>query len=78
MNSDKKEARASRKVYQLDTSIILDSFDNLFALSKGGENVLVITDVNLKELDYNKEKLGEVGFQAREFYRAVSGSRIET
>ena len=60
------------KSFVLDTSVILDSPDNVIALSQNGENQLFITDVVLKELNKRKEDMiTEAGFFARLFATAL-------
>lgn len=60
------------KSFVLDTSVILDSPDNVVALSQNGENKLFITDIILKELNKRKEDmLSEAGFFARQFATAL-------
>lgn len=60
------------KSFVLDTSVILDSPDNVISLSQNGENKLYITDIVLKELNKRKEDmLSEAGFFARQFATAL-------
>ncbi len=62
----------NKKRFLLDTSVIIDSPENLVSLSQNGENELFITDVVLKELNGHKEdNLQEKGFMARSFIRSL-------
>jgi len=60
------------KSFVLDTSVILDSPENIITLSQNGENTLYITDIVLKELNKRKEDMmSEAGFLARQFSSAL-------
>jgi PhoH-like ATPase len=63
-----------RKHFLIDTSVILDNPDNLYALYSGGENSLYITNVVLEELDRKKTERANIGFFARAFFRIFIGS----
>ena len=68
-----------KKRYLIDTSIILDSVENLLILY-GGENLLFISDIVLLELSKKKETLGQSGYFSREFFRLINhnlGEEIE-
>lgn len=68
-----------KKRYLIDTSIILDSVENLSILY-GGENILFISDIVLLELSKKKETLGQSGYFSREFFRLINhnlGKEIE-
>ncbi|MDE7217984.1 MAG: phosphate starvation-inducible protein PhoH, partial [Helicobacter sp.] len=68
-----------KKRYLIDTSIILDSVENLSILY-GGENLLFISDIVLLELSKKKETLGQSGYFSREFFRLINhnlGEEIE-
>lgn len=53
--------------YLLDTSVVIDSVDNIRSLSREGENLIIITDVVLSESDHLKTTPGSVGYMARRF-----------
>jgi len=60
------------KSFVIDTSVILDSPNNIISLYQNGENELYITDIILKELNKHKEDpQGEKGFYARAFARSL-------
>jgi len=65
------------KVYVLDTNIILNDAENIFTVSQGGENRIVLPETVIDELDSKKSNEGEVGFQARSFGRILAESKIE-
>ena len=50
------------KYYVLDTNILLSSPDAIYGFD---DNVVVITGTVLQELDFNKTKPGDTGFNAR-------------
>lgn len=56
------------KYYVLDTNILLSSPDSIFGFE---DNVVVITGTVLQELDINKTKSGDAGFNARESIRII-------
>jgi len=61
-----------KKSFVIDTSVILDSPNNVISLYQNGENELYITDIILKELNKHKEDpQGEKGFYARAFARSL-------
>jgi len=56
-----------RKAYLLDTSVVIDSVENIKNLSEDGKNLIVITDIVLNETDHLKNSFGTVGYMARRF-----------
>lgn len=64
------------KTYLLDTSVVIDSVDNIIALSQNGKNKILITDVVLNESDHLKTTIGSVGFMARKFNNFLKDSVI--
>ena len=62
----------SRKIYVLDTNIILQDISNVFRLSDGGTNTIVIADTVLTELEDKKKLTNEIGFYSREFARLLA------
>lgn len=68
-----------RKSFVIDTSVILDSPQNIIALYQNGNNDLYITDIILKELNKHKEDpQGEKGFYARAFARSLDRGLLKT
>jgi len=64
------------KIYVLDTNIILDSVDNLIALSENKKNLLVVTETVISELDKFKVGDDNINYQAREFHRILDHSHF--
>lgn len=65
------------KSYLLDTSIILDDPQNIIFLWQDSQNILFLSDVVIEELDRKKDLQNEMGFFAREFFRAVNNDTLE-
>ena len=61
-----------KKVFVIDTNIVLDNANNIFQLSQNGENLVVIPETVLDEIDSKKGVLGDIGYHAREFARMLS------
>lgn len=68
----KKDSYMARKIYVLDTNIILQDISNVFKLSDGGTNTIVIPDTVLVELEDKKKLPNELGFYSREFARLLA------
>ena len=64
------------KTYLLDTSVVIDSVDNLKILSDEGENLIVITEVVLSESDHLKGNPGSVGYMARRFNNFLQDAQV--
>lgn len=60
------------KVYVLDTNIVLNDANNIFNISQGGNNLIVLPETVIDELDSKKTGFEEINFQAREFGRLLS------
>ena len=67
----------SRKVYVLDTNIILQDVNNLERLCDGGTNIVVVPETVLMELEDKKKLLNDLGFYAREFARLLAKMKIK-
>lgn len=65
-----------KKIYAIDTNIILNDAYNIFKLSQNGENLIVIPETVLDEVDSKKSGLDEINFQAREFGRLLYEAKI--
>jgi len=65
-----------KKTYLLDTSVIIDSVDNIKTLSDRGENLIVITDIVLSEADHLKNNPGTVGYMARRFNNFLQDAAV--
>ncbi len=67
----------AKKVYVIDTNIILNDLHNIYKLSQDGENIIVIPETVLIELEDKKKEMGEIGYQAREFARLLSKAKVK-
>jgi len=65
-----------KKIYCLDTNIILNEADNIFTLSDNGDNLIVLPETVLDEIDVKKTGLSEIAYQAREFGRIYSDAEV--
>ena len=63
------KGRKPPKTYFLDTNLLLLNADCIFEFANSPENEVIITDVNIKEIDQNKRRPGEIGYQARQASR---------
>ena len=64
------------KICVLDTNIILNDANNIFNISQGGNNLLVLPETAIDELDSKKTGFEEINFQAREFGRILSEAKV--
>jgi PhoH-like ATPase len=64
------------KYYLLDTNILLEDATNIFRLSDGSKNLIILSDTVLDELDSKKSGFDEINFQAREFARILENSKF--
>lgn len=67
----------AKKIYVVDTNIILNDIQTLFKLSEDGENIIVLPETVLIELEDKKKILGEIGYQAREFARLLARAKVK-
>jgi len=65
-----------KKIYVLDTNIILNDVENIFLLSNNGENLIAIPETVFDELDNKKSGFEEINYQAREFGRMYDDAEI--
>ena len=65
-----------KKIYVLDTNIILDSPNNIRHLSQNGENLIVVSSIVTKELRKYKVGLDDLNYNARVFNRLLGDSEI--
>lgn len=63
--------------YLLDTSVVIDSVENIRSLSQEGQNLIVLTDVVLSESDHLKTTPGSVGYMARQFNNFLKDAQVE-
>ncbi len=71
-----KQKTKFKKIFVVDTNIILNDVENLFNLSQNGDNLIVIPETVLDELDTKKSLLQEIGYQAREFGRIYNDAEV--
>lgn len=64
------------KYYLLDTNILLEDARNIFKLSDGTKNLIILSETVLDELDSKKSGYDEINFQAREFARILENSEV--
>jgi len=65
-----------KKIYAIDTNIILQNHLSPFKLSDNGENLIVLTETVLQELDKFKIGQEDINYQAREFNRKLSQTEV--
>jgi PhoH-like ATPase len=66
----------NKKVYCLDTNIVLDNPSNILKLYDNGNNSIIIPEVVLDEIDNKKSGLEEINYNARQFARLLEDSEI--
>ena len=66
----------NKKVYCLDTNIVLDNPSNILKLYDNGNNKIIISEVVLDEIDNKKSGLEEINYNARQFARLLEDSEI--
>jgi PhoH-like ATPase len=66
-----------KKVYVIDTNIILQNIQNIFNISQNGTNIIVVPETVLIELEDKKKLFNELGYQSREFARYLAKSKIK-
>lgn len=64
----------NKRVFVVDTNIILNDATSIFELSENGKNLIVIPGTVLDELDSKKTGFEEINYQAREFSRLMEES----
>lgn len=66
----------NKKVYCLDTNIVLDNVDNIIKLSDNSNNKIIIPEVVIDELDAKKTGFDDINYNARQFARLLEESEI--
>lgn len=74
--SREENVKQLKKMYVLDTNIILNDVNNLYKISQNGENEIILPETVIDELDTKKTGFEEINFQAREFARMLSNAEI--
>lgn len=67
----------ARKIYVVDTNIILQDINNLGRLCDNGSNIIVVPETVLLELEDKKKLMNELGYYAREFARLLAKMKIK-
>ncbi len=67
----------AKKVFVVDTNVVLNDIQNIYRLSEEGENIIVLPETVLIELEDKKKELGEIGYQAREFARLLARAKVK-
>ena len=70
-----EEILRDKKVYSIDTCVILDNPSNIIKLYDNG-NIIIVPEVVIDELDNKKGGLTELGYNAREFARFLEEAEI--
>jgi len=65
-----------KKVYIVDTNIILQNIQNIYNLSDDGTNIVVVPETVLIELEDKKKLSNELGFHSREFARLLAKTTV--
>ena len=64
------------KYYVLDTNVILNDATSIIKFSEESKNLIILPETVLDELDAKKTGFDEINFQAREFARILSDSKV--
>jgi PhoH-like ATPase len=64
-----------KKIYVVDTNIILEDYENVFTLSDNGENDIYLCDVVLEELDNFKKGVDTINVEARSFNQMLARTK---
>ncbi|MEA1914714.1 MAG: PhoH family protein [Campylobacterota bacterium] len=66
-----------KKVYVVDTNVILQNMQNIFNIADNGTNIVVIPETVLIELEDKKKLFNELGYQSRQFARFLAKTKIK-
>jgi len=66
-----------KKIYVVDTNVILQNMQNLFNISDHGTNIVVVPETVLIELEDKKKLFNELGYQSRQFARFLAKTKIK-
>jgi len=67
----------AKKVYVLDTNIILQDIKNLTDISDNKTNTIVIPETVLLELEDKKKSFTDIGYHARQFARILATTKVK-
>jgi PhoH-like ATPase len=65
-----------KKIYVIDTNIILQNIRNIYNISDNGTNIIVIPETVLIELEDKKKLSNELGYYSREFARFLAKTEV--
>jgi len=66
-----------RKIYVVDTNVLLQNIQNIFNISDNGTNIVVIPETVLIEMEDKKKLFNELGYQSRQFARFLAKTKIK-
>jgi PhoH-like ATPase len=66
-----------KKVYVVDTNVILQNIQNIYNISDNGTNIVVVPETVLIELEDKKKLFNELGYQSRQFARFLARTKIK-
>ena len=66
-----------KKIYVVDTNVILQNVQNIFNISDNGTNIVVIPETVLIEMEDKKKLFNELGYQSRQFARFLARTKIK-
>lgn len=67
----------SKKVYVVDTNVILQNMQNIFNISDNGTNIVVIPETVLIELEDKKKLFNDLGYYSRAFARFLASTKTK-
>ncbi len=67
----------AKKIFVVDTNIILNDIQNIYRLSEEGANIIVLPETVIMELEDKKKTTDEIGYQAREFARLLARAKVK-
>ncbi len=66
-----------KKIYVVDTNVILQNMQNLYNIADNGTNIIVVPETVLVELEDKKKLFNELGYQSRQFARFLAKTKIK-
>ena len=66
-----------KKIYVVDTNVILQNMQNIYNIADNGTNIVVIPETVLIELEDKKKLFNELGYQSRQFARFLAKTKIK-
>ena len=71
-----ENVKTFEKYYVLDTNVLLLDANSIIKFSEKSKNLIILPETVLDEIDSKKSGFEEINFQAREFARILSDSKI--